>query len=182
MAVRAPPIRPPVQDSAVDRVFPMLARRLSRASASERGVVPTSGDVSEPSDPVYVVHHFRDGFGHERPPFLLGDDPAADLGAGIDVAVVEGRCADFEPGLLEQALGERIVGVHAPEGRRHRNHLGYPDGIAVQIFHRDDAVVVDSRVIQGILDHQISLAGGERIVRVMGILGASDSDDEMVRL
>jgi hypothetical protein len=41
---------------------------------------------------------------------------------------------------------------------------------------------VDPRVIQGILDHQISLAGGERVVRVMGILGAPDSDDEMVRL
>jgi hypothetical protein len=60
--------------------------------------------------------------------------------------------------------------------------MGDPNGIAVQILHRDDAVVVDPRVIQGILDHQISLAGGERVVRVMGILGAPDSDDEMVRL
>ena len=181
-AVRAPPIRPPVHDSAVQTVLPAFLRSPSRASASKWGVVPASGDVLEPTDPVYVVHDLRDRLGHQRPPFLAGDDPAADLRPGIDLAVVQGRGADLESGLLEQTPRERVVGVDPPERRGHGDHVGDPYRIAVQILHRDDAVVGDARIGQRVIYHQVPLTGREGVLRMMGILGATDSDDQVVRL
>ncbi len=180
--VRAPPMRPPVHDSAVHTVLPAFLRSPTRASASKGGVVPAPGDVLEPSDPVYVVHDLRHRLRHQGPPFLPCDDPAADLRPGIDLAVVQGGGADLEPGLLEQPPGERVVGVDPPERRRHGDHVGDPYRITVQVLHGDDAVVGDARIGQRIVYHQIPLTGGERVLRMMGILSAADSDDQMLRL
>ncbi len=60
--------------------------------------------------------------------------------------------------------------------------MGDPHGIAVEVLDGDDAVVADARLGEGAVYHQIAFAGGERVGRMVGVLGASYPDDEMVRL
>ena len=60
--------------------------------------------------------------------------------------------------------------------------MRHPDGIAVQVLDGDDAVVAYARLGEGAVYHQIAFAGGERVGRMVGVLGASYPDDEMVRL
>ena len=60
--------------------------------------------------------------------------------------------------------------------------MRYPYGISVDIFDRDDAVIGNAFIPERLVYHHVPFTGSERILRSMGILGATDTYGNMHRL
>ena len=58
--------------------------------------------------------------------------------------------------------------------------MRHPHGVAVQILDGHETVVVDSGIGERIIDHKVTLSGGEGIVRIVRILSASNADHQMI--
>ena len=55
-----------------------------------------------------------------------------------------------------------------------------PDGVPVEVLDGDDGIVADALGLEGLLDHEVPLAGGEGVLGGVGVLGASDTDGEVL--
>jgi len=59
--------------------------------------------------------------------------------------------------------------------------VGDPDGIPVDVADGND-VVIQVQALKAPGDHQDALAGRERVLRRMALLGAADADDQLVHV
>src|SRR5208283_679054 len=102
----------------------------------------------------------------------------ADPGPLEAVAVEEGRALHKVPFPLEEEAGERIVRVHPVEGRQQRLEIPHPEGVAVDVLDRNEEGALDLRLGEGAADHLEALAGGERVLPSIGLLGTPDVDQD----
>lgn len=139
-------------------------------------------ETGYPAHTVDLIDHIGDGRRNKRPPVTTFGDPPADLGPGVDRAVVERGRLDVETRFGEETLGERVVAVDVHERGAHGHDMRDPDTVSVEVLDGHDGIIIDAFGLQRLLDHQIPLTGGEGIVHRVGVLRASDTDGEVFGL
>src|SRR3989454_2033674 len=136
--------------------------------------LPDSFDAVDLLD-VFGDHGWDEGF-----PIAAFQHSLADDGPGELLAVHEGWREYLEAVFPEQAHDEIRIRVDDVEARHERGHVADPDAVDVGVRDRHDVIVVDPFRIERPFDHLVSLAGGERILPGVAVLGRSDADDYLI--
>src|SRR5256712_9320056 len=139
--------------------------------------------LPDPFDAVDLLDILGDHGRDEGFPVASFQHSLADDGPGEPLAVQQGGREYPEAVFPEQAHYEIRIRVDAVKAGHERGHVAHPHTVDVGVRDRHDVIVVDPLRVEGPFDHLISLAGGERILPGVAVLGRSDPHDDLaVRL
>src|SRR3989442_464809 len=130
--------------------------------------------LPDPFDAVDLLDILGDHGRDEGFPVASFQHSLADDGPGEPLAVQQGGREYLEAVFPEQAHYEIRIRVDAVKAGHERGHVAHPHTVDVGVRDRHDVIVVDPLRVEGPFDHLISLAGGERILPGVAVLGPSD--------